>query len=98
MEGTEDPDQAGVVVVGCARSRSNGQRERVSHLKLVVRPPLWESNRHGLAGVLISTGSCWSVRCVIVTQNVIIFCHIRLAGKTAVRLAKKTADVDADLL
>jgi hypothetical protein len=39
MAGTEDPDQAGVVVVGCARSRSNGQRERVSHLKLVVRPP-----------------------------------------------------------
>jgi hypothetical protein len=34
------------------------------------------------------------VRCVIVTQNVIIFGPVRLAGKTAVRLAGKTADAD----
>jgi hypothetical protein len=44
------------------------------------------------------------VRCVIVTQNVIIFSPVRLAGKTAVRLAGKTAvrlagkTADADLL
>ena len=61
MAGTEAPDQAGVVVVGCARSRSNGQRERVSHLKLVVRPSglalvrgcvtvLWESQSILLGG------------------------------------------------
>lgn len=33
-------DREGIVVVGCARSHSNGQRERVSHLKLSVRPSL----------------------------------------------------------
>ena len=66
MAGTEAPDQAGVVVVvGCARSSSNGQRERVSHHKLVVRPrPV------GIQSTLLGGSShlnrimCRSLRCV----------------------------------